>query len=174
MKRLFLIIVAFCFAFAANAQTITCMVCRGSGALICPACGGAGMTYSVFGFVPCYICGGTRFIPCSICHGKGSVTYVAPPAQSLNGNPFGGSYGSPYGGSFDNSSSSSSSSSTTIQKKCPYCNGTGETIQHESVATFGLDGPKTYCAKCNQSWSYGTVHAHHTCGHCNGTGYNTY
>ena len=109
MKRLFLIIVALCFAFIANAQTITCMVCRGSGALICPACGGAGMTYSVFGWVPCYICGGTRFIPCSICHGKGSVTYVAPPAQSLNGNPYGGSYGSPYGGTFDNRSSSSSS-----------------------------------------------------------------
>ncbi len=63
---------------------------------------------------------------------------------------------------------------TKVRKKCAYCNGKGERIQHESVATFGLDGPRVYCSKCNQFWSYGTVHAHHKCSHCNGTGYYEY
>lgn len=168
MKKLLLIIIVFCFACAANAQTFTCPTCSGAGAVVCPACGGVGATLTMFGWAPCFGCGGARFIPCGVCYGNGSITYVAPPVPSFSGDAYGGSYGSSY------DSSSSSSSSTTIQKTCPYCSGKGETIQHESVATFGLDGPKTYCAKCNQSWSYGTVHAHHTCRHCDGTGYKTY
>ncbi len=63
---------------------------------------------------------------------------------------------------------------TKVRKNCAYCSGKGERIQHESVATFGLDGPRVYCSKCNQYWSYGTVHAHHKCSYCNGTGYYEY
>lgn len=59
---------------------------------------------------------------------------------------------------------------TTTTKKCAYCSGNGETIQHESVATFGLDGPSKYCDICKKSYSYGTVHAHHKCSHCGGSG----
>ncbi len=73
-----------------------------------------------------------------------------------------------------NYDTNTSKQKTKVRKKCPYCSGKGERIQHESVATFGLDGPRVYCSKCNQYWSYGTVHAHHKCSHCNGTGYYEY
>lgn len=63
---------------------------------------------------------------------------------------------------------------TKVRKKCAYCSGKGERIQHESISTFVLSGPRVYCNICNQSWSYGTVHAHHRCNHCNGTGYYEY
>lgn len=63
---------------------------------------------------------------------------------------------------------------TKVRKKCAYCSGKGERIQHEYVSKFGLDGPRVYCNICKQSWSYGTVHAHHKCNHCNGTGYYEY
>lgn len=63
---------------------------------------------------------------------------------------------------------------TKVRKKCAYCSGKGERIQHESVSTFGLSGPRVHCTICNKSWSYGTVHAHHRCNHCNGTGYYEY
>lgn len=62
---------------------------------------------------------------------------------------------------------------TKVRKRCAHCNK-GERIQHESVSTFGLDGPRVHCNICNQSWSYGTVHAHHRCNHCKGTGYYEY
>lgn len=67
-----------------------------------------------------------------------------------------------------------STNKTKVRKKCAYCSGKGETIQHEYVSTFGLDGPRVHCNICNQSWNYGTVHAHHRCSHCNGTGYYEY
>ena len=63
---------------------------------------------------------------------------------------------------------------TKVRKRCAYCNGKGERIQHEHVSTFGLDGPRVHCNICNQSWNYGTVHAHHKCNYCNGTGYYEY
>lgn len=63
---------------------------------------------------------------------------------------------------------------TKVRKQCAYCSGKGERIQHEYVSTFGLDGPRVYCRICNQSWSYGTVHVHHKCNHCNGSGYYEY
>lgn len=71
-------------------------------------------------------------------------------------------------------SNSISRQKTKVRRNCAYCNGRGERIQHESVTTFGLNGPKVHCNKCNQSWSYGTVHAHHRCSHCNGTGVYEY
>lgn len=70
-------------------------------------------------------------------------------------------------------SSNTTKQKTTVRNKCPYCTN-GYKIQHESVATYGLDGPSTYCNICNKSWSYGTVHAHHQCNHCKGKGYTEY
>lgn len=87
------------------------------------------------------------------------------------------------GASYNNSHNSTNSTNnsqntvkqkTKVRKKCAYCSGKGERIQHEYVSTFGLDGPRVHCNICNQSWSYGTVHAHHRCNHCNGTGYYEY
>lgn len=63
---------------------------------------------------------------------------------------------------------------TKVRRQCAHCGGEGEYIQHEYVSTFGLDGPSVYCNICNKSWSYGTVHAHHKCTHCKGTGYYEY
>ncbi len=103
-----------------------------------------------------------------------------------NDNSSYGHYVQPYGNSIYNDSynhqnnSSNKTSNTTstnktkVRKKCAYCSGKGETIQHEYVSTFGLDGPRVHCNICNQSWNYGTVHAHHRCSHCNGTGYYEY
>lgn len=68
----------------------------------------------------------------------------------------------------------SSVKKTKVRKKCAYCSGKGERIQHEYVSTFGLNGPRVHCNICNKSWSYGTVHVHHRCNHCNGTGYYEY
>lgn len=73
-----------------------------------------------------------------------------------------------------NDNSNTSNPRTKVRKRCAYCSGKGERIQHESVSTFGLSGPRVHCNICNQSWSYGTVHAHHRCNHCNGTGYYEY
>lgn len=71
-------------------------------------------------------------------------------------------------------SNTTSRQKTKVTKKCAYCSGKGETIQHEYVSTFGQKGPSVYCNKCNQSWNFGTVHAHHRCNHCNGTGVYEY
>ena len=88
-----------------------------------------------------------------------------------------------YSGGYDNSYNSSNTANDNsntskqknkVRKRCAYCSGKGERIQHESVSTFGLDGPRVHCNICNQSWSYGTVHSHHKCSHCNGTGYYEY
>lgn len=73
-----------------------------------------------------------------------------------------------------NNSKNISRNKTKVRKRCAYCSGKGERIQHEYVSTFGLDGPRVHCNICNQSWNYGTVHAHHKCNHCNGTGYYEY
>ena len=91
-----------------------------------------------------------------------------------NSNPstFGNSYLE-----YNNNSTTTTNTSrekTKVRKKCAYCSGKGEWIQHEYVSTFGLDGPRVHCNVCNQSWNYGTVHAHHKCNHCNGTGYYEY
>ena len=85
-----------------------------------------------------------------------------------------------------NSSTTNSSQSITQQTtntlnlksrhKCHYCNGTGDKIIDPSrnVAQFGLsDDVKEYCSKCGQYFKKGT-HAHFTCGHCGGRGYNEY
>lgn len=73
-----------------------------------------------------------------------------------------------------NDANNTSRQKTKVRKRCAYCNGKGERIQHEYISTFGLDGPRVNCNICNQSWVYGTVHAHHRCNHCNGTGYYEY
>ncbi|MBO5972159.1 MAG: hypothetical protein J6Q07_04020 [Alistipes sp.] len=71
------------------------------------------------------------------------------------------------------------STNTQYQKsrhKCHYCNGTGDKIIDPSrnVPQFGLsDDVKEYCSKCGQYFKKGT-HAHITCGHCGGRGYNEY
>lgn len=62
---------------------------------------------------------------------------------------------------------------TKVRNKCPYCTN-GERIPHESVSTFGVDGPRVYCSICNKYFSYGTVHAHHKCNYCDGKGYTEY
>lgn len=85
-----------------------------------------------------------------------------------------------------NSSTTNSSQSITQQStntqyqksrhKCHYCNGTGDKIIDPSrnVAQFGLrDDVKEYCSKCGQYFKKGS-HAHITCGHCGGRGYNEY
>lgn len=80
-----------------------------------------------------------------------------------------------------NSSQSITQQSTNTQNqksrhKCHYCNGTGDKIIDPSrnVAQFGLsDDVKEYCSKCGQYFKKGT-HAHITCGHCGGRGYNEY
>ena len=85
-----------------------------------------------------------------------------------------------------NSSTTNSSQSITQQStntqyqksrhKCHYCNGTGDKIIDPSrnVPQFGLrDDVKEYCSKCGQYFKKGT-HAHITCGHCGGRGYNEY
>jgi len=78
------------------------------------------------------------------------------------------------GGNTSNSNSDNSSrQKTKVRKKCAYCDK-GERIQHESVSTFGLDGPRVYCSICGKSWSYGTVHKHYKCNHCDGSGYYEY
>lgn len=77
----------------------------------------------------------------------------------------------------DNTKSNSNNSKrqkTKVKKRCAYCSGKGERIQHEYVSTFGQSGPRVYCSKCNQSWNYGTLHAHHRCNHCSGTGVYEY
>ena len=88
-----------------------------------------------------------------------------------------------YNGGWNNTQPSSTYESTTptptprqktkVRNKCPYCTN-GERIQHESVSTFGVDGPRVYCSICNKYFSYGTVHAHHKCNHCDGKGYTEY
>lgn len=87
--------------------------------------------------------------------------------------------GTSYNNSHNSTKSTNNSQNTVrqktkVRKRCAYCSGKGERIQHESVSTFGLDGPRVHCNICNQSWNYGTVHAHHRCNHCNGTGYYEY
>lgn len=73
-----------------------------------------------------------------------------------------------------NNTSNSANQKTKARKDCAYCSGKGEIIQHEYVATYGTNGARVYCSKCNQSWNHGTVHAHHRCNHCNGKGYYEY
>ena len=92
-------------------------------------------------------------------------------------------YNPAYDGGYDNSYNGSSTvndnsntlkQKTKVRKKCSYCDGKGKTIQHEYVSTMGLSGPRVYCNICNKSWNYGTVHAHHRCEYCKGSGYYEY
>ena len=93
-----------------------------------------------------------------------------PPANNGSGNS-----------STTNSSQSITQQGTNTQNqksrhKCHYCNGTGDKIIDPSrnVPQFGLsDDVKEYCSKCGQYFKKGT-HAHITCGHCGGRGYNEY
>ena len=84
-----------------------------------------------------------------------------------------------YGSGNSSQSITQQSTNTQNQKsrhKCHYCNGTGDKIIDPSrnVAQFGLsDDVKEYCSKCGQYFKKGT-HAHITCGHCGGRGYNEY
>lgn len=176
MRKLLLTILSICVYSTISAQQIgeiqQCMACNGQGKTICPYCN-YGVIYTPFGRSRCPVCYGTIFQPCYRCLATGFLTWngekwvayvpTAPTAPMPQPFPMPQSSYTPDPGS-----------SSVVQKMCPYCSGKGETIQHEYVATFGLDGPSTYCAKCGQSWSHGTVHAHHTCNHCNGTGYITY
>lgn len=102
--------------------------------------------------------------------------------KSNETSPHQATYTPMYDGGYDNTfnsphtatdKSNVSSSKTKVRNKCPYCTN-GERIQHESVSTYGIDGPRVHCNICNQSWSYGTVHIHHKCNHCKGKGYTEY
>ena len=105
-----------------------------------------------------------------------SPTYSYPAAPTYQDPyPAGGTYNGGYNTYESNTIDNASRQKTKVRNDCPYCED-GEIIQHEPgrVATFGVDGPRVYCSKCNQSWSPGTVHAHHQCRHCNGQGYTEY
>lgn len=98
------------------------------------------------------------------------TTYVPPvPIQS---------YVQPPGGVISNQQSSTCTyqpPKTKVRKQCPYCNGKGEIIRNDySTPTFGMNGPKKYCSKCNKYFAFGTVHNHQQCSHCHGTGYIEY
>lgn len=76
--------------------------------------------------------------------------------------------------SYQQNYKTTATSGQKTKSHCTRCFGKGEYIQHEYVATFGLNGTSVYCNKCNKTWSHGTVHAHHTYNHCKGTGSSEY
>ena len=65
---------------------------------------------------------------------------------------------------------------TTVQKKvrpCRACNGVGSIKKSiGTVAGYGLDNSKWYCAECGTSFS--RRHTHQRCTNCNGTGQVVY
>ena len=105
-----------------------------------------------------------------------SPTYSYPAAPTYQDPyPAGGGYNGGYNTYESNTIDNAPRQKTKVRNDCPYCED-GEIIQHEPgrAATFGVDGPRVYCSKCNQSWSYGTVHAHNPCNYCKGRGYTEY
>lgn len=102
---------------------------------------------------------------------KSNGSSASTPTQQWNNNYYNGSAAS---SSNNNNAPDTPRQKTKVRKDCAYCSGKGERIQHESVSTYGVNGSRVYCNICNQSWSYGTVHAHHKCNHCRGTGYYEY
>lgn len=172
MKKLFFLIFTTVFIQISQGQVKTCQNCSGTGRIVCFMCGGRGATYTMFGVTPCFGCGGYGVMPCANCSGSGYVREIYMEYNSNNNNN--NNY---YNVNTSNSSPSNPSTTrqpTKVRKQCAYCSGSGELIQHEYATTFGMDGPNTYCNKCNKSWSYGTIHAHRPCYHCNGTGYYEY
>lgn len=109
---------------------------------------------------------------CSLIRNNGS--HVGYSSQPISTGGYNGGYNNSTISMGNLKGSNSTRQKTKVTKKCAYCSGKGERIQHEYVSTFGQSGPRVYCSKCNQSWNYGTVHAHHRCNHCNGTGVYEY
>lgn len=103
-----------------------------------------------------------------------SSTYSYPAAPTYQDPyPAGGGYNGGYNPYESSTIENTPRQKTKVRNDCRYCED-GEIIQHDYVPTFGVDGPRVYCSKCNQSWSPGTVHAHHQCNYCNGRGYTEY
>ena len=105
-----------------------------------------------------------------------SPTYSYPAAPTYQDPyPAGGGYNGGYNPYESSTIENTPRQKTKVRNDCRYCEN-GEIIQHEPgrAATFGVDGPRVYCSKCNQSWSAGTVHAHNPCNYCKGRGYTEY
>lgn len=109
---------------------------------------------------------------CSLIRNKGSRVNSSSSSTAIRS--YNGGFNSSTSYMVSPNGSNSSRHKTKVTKKCAYCGGKGERIQHEYVSTFGQSGSRVYCSKCNQSWNYGTVHAHHRCNHCKGTGVYEY
>lgn len=62
---------------------------------------------------------------------------------------------------------------TNSQRKCVYCNGTGQITKDDNApANFGIERPKQQCPVCGKWYNPNVfVHYHQTCSHCGGTGY---
>lgn len=112
----------------------------------------------------------TTLFVCSSC--DTALAVLQGMSDAINGYPTPTYYSTTENGTTSSYTGTNNSSSTSSSRRtCSFCSGKGETIQHKNTSTFGLSGPRVQCSKCNNSWSYGTVHAHHTCSHCHGKGY---
>lgn len=111
---------------------------------------------------------------CELISAYGFDTFVYP--MSMNGDPTPNNISS--SNNYNNSpySSSSSNHSHTTQssnRKCVYCNGTGQITKNDNAsANFGIQKSKKQCPTCGEWYDPNARnHYHVRCGHCGGTGY---
>lgn len=111
---------------------------------------------------------------CELISAYGFDTFVYP--MSMNGDPTPNNISS--SNNYNNSSYSSPSSnhSPTTQssnRKCIYCNGTGQITKNDNAsANFGIQKAKKQCPTCGEWYDPNARnHYHVRCGHCGGTGY---
>ena len=81
--------------------------------------------------------------------------------------------------SYENNNSNNSSTNqgsnsyTTKQRKCVYCNGTGQITKNDNApANFGIEKPRQKCSTCGEWYNPNVFnHYHIQCRHCSGTGF---
>lgn len=88
----------------------------------------------------------------------------------------GGFYSNP-NSTFENDRNSTSTNrnsngDTPTQRKCVYCNGTGQITKNDNAPTnFGIEKPRQRCSTCGEWYNPNVFnHYHIRCSHCGGTG----
>lgn len=92
-----------------------------------------------------------------------------PPYNSVNNTP--NNYNSGQGPT-NNSTNQSRQNVSTGQRRCAFCNGTGQITKNDNApSNFGIERPKERCPTCGEWYNPNVFnHYHITCSHCHGTG----
>lgn len=155
MKKIFILLFALLSVQLVDAQTTTqCYNCKGTGQILCGACGGNGGVFMPpFGYTACFACGGRGRLSCFTCGGTGYITIPTP-------------YPTPYPIPGPTPSINDSGSST----KCSRCNGTGNCRTCKGTGRVVDWGPSSITSHEKYEQRCRVCDGSGRCGVCDGRG----